>query len=72
MEIYFDPQFEAQLKRAAVEDPPSNFVQEILEAYLDHEKWFRAEVQKGLAQLDNEESVSNDEMTERVERMFRS
>ena len=45
-------------------------VQEIVEAYLSHDKWFRAEVQKGLAQLDNGESLSHDEVVARIERMF--
>jgi len=41
-----------------------------VEAYLSHDKWFRAEVQKGLAQLDNGESLSHDEVVARIERMF--
>jgi predicted transcriptional regulator len=41
-----------------------------VDAYLDHDKWFRAEVQMGLAQLDNGESVSHDEVVARIERMF--
>lgn len=45
-------------------------LKEIVEAYLDHDKWFRAEVQKGLAQLDNGESLSHDEVVARIERMF--
>jgi predicted transcriptional regulator len=74
MELYFDPQFEAELKRAASERDRSaeQLVQEIVEAYLDHNKWFRAEVQKGLVQLDNGESVSHDDVVEHVEQMFRS
>jgi predicted transcriptional regulator len=74
MELHFHPQLEAELKRVAAERGWSadQLVQEILEAYLDHEKWFRGEVQKGLAQLDSEESVSHDEVVKGVERMFRS
>jgi predicted transcriptional regulator len=45
-------------------------VHEIVEAYLNHDKWFRAEVQKGLAQLDNEESVSDDEIVTSIQRLF--
>ena len=41
-----------------------------METYLDHDKWFRAEVQKGLTQLDNGESLSHDEVVARIERIF--
>ncbi|MGC2744968.1 MAG: hypothetical protein WA672_17460 [Candidatus Angelobacter sp.] len=72
MELHFNPQFEAELKCVASERgcAVDQLVQEIVEAYLDHDKWFRAEVQKGLAQLDNAESVSDDEMLASIERMF--
>jgi predicted transcriptional regulator len=72
MEVRFSPEFEAELKRTASERgcAADQLVQEIVEAYLDHDKWFRAEVQKGLAQLDNEESVSDDEVVAGIERIF--
>jgi predicted DNA-binding protein len=51
MEVRFTPEFEAELKRAATERgrEADQLVQEIVEAYLDHYKWFRSAVQKGLA-----------------------
>jgi len=72
MQNYFSPEFEDELKRAASERGRAahQLVQEIVDAYLDHDKWFRAEVRKGLAQLDNGESVSHDEVVARIERMF--
>jgi predicted transcriptional regulator len=72
MEVRFSPEFESELKRAASERgrAAEQLVQEIVEAYLNHDKWFRAEVQKGLAQLDNGESVSHDGVVATVERMF--
>jgi predicted transcriptional regulator len=72
MEVRFTPEFEAELKRAAKERgrAADQLVQEIVEAYLDHDKWFRSEVQKGLAQLENGQSVSHDEVVARIERMF--
>jgi predicted DNA-binding protein len=74
MEVHFSPGFEAELKRAAAERgrTADQLVQEIVEAYLDHDKWFRAEVQKGFTQLGNRESISHDEIVEDAERMFRS
>jgi predicted transcriptional regulator len=72
MEVRFSPEFEAELKRAASERGRAAYqlVQEIGEGYLDYDNWFRAEVQKGLAQLDNGESVSHDEVVTRIERIF--
>jgi predicted transcriptional regulator len=72
MEVQFSPEFEAELKRAAKERgrAAGELVQEIVEAYLDHDKWFRTEAQKGLTQLDNGQSVSHDEVVARIERMF--
>ncbi len=73
MELHFSREVEAQLKRAASErgSAPEQLVQEIVESYLDQDKWFRAEVQKGLNQLDNGESVSQDEVVASIERLFR-
>ena len=72
MELHFNPQFEAEIKRIASERgcAADQLVREIVEAYLDYDRWFRAEVQKGLAQLDNGERVSHDEVVASIERMF--
>jgi predicted transcriptional regulator len=72
MEVRFSPEFEAELKRAASERgrAADQLVQEIVEAYLSHDKWFRAEVKKGLEQLDSGQSISHDEVVTRIERMF--
>jgi predicted transcriptional regulator len=52
MELNFSPEIEAELKRAALErgQATEQHVQEIVETYFDHDKWFRAKVHKGLAQ----------------------
>ena len=72
MEVRFSPEFEAELKRAASERgrAADQLVREIVEAYFSQDKWFRAEVQKGLTLLDNGGSVSHDEVDARIERMF--
>jgi predicted transcriptional regulator len=74
MEVRFSPEFEAELKRVASETGrgADQLVQEIVQMYLNHDQWFRAEVKKGLEQLDNGQSVSQDEVVARIERMFRS
>jgi predicted transcriptional regulator len=72
MELNFSPEIEDELKCAASErsQTTNQLVQEIVEAYLSHDKWFRAEVQKGLTQLDNGESISHDEVIASIERIF--
>lgn len=73
MEVRFSPEFEAKLKQIASESGRGveQVVQEIVQTYIDHDLWFKAEVQKGLAQLDRGEFIEHDEVVARIERMFR-
>ena len=73
MEVRFSPEFEAKLKLVASESGrgAEQVVQEIVQTYIDHDQWFRAEVQKGLAQLDRGEFIEHYEVVARIERMFR-
>ena len=74
MEVQFTPEFEARLKQAASVSgrDPEQLVQEIVQTYLDHDLWFKAEVRKGLAQLDNGEFIDHDEVVARIQQLFRS
>ena len=74
MDVHFSPEFESKLKSAAAESGrgPEQLVQEIVQAYLEHDLWFKAEVKKGLDQLDRGEFVEHDEVVARIEQMFRS
>jgi predicted transcriptional regulator len=72
MEVRFSPEFEAELKRIASENGrgAEQLVQEIVQTYIDHDQWFRAEVHKGLEQLDGGEFIDHDDVVARIERMF--
>jgi predicted transcriptional regulator len=72
MEVRFSPEFEAKLKQIASESGrgAEQVVQEIVQTYIDHDQWFRAEVQKGLEQLDKGEFVDHEEVVAQIERMF--
>jgi predicted transcriptional regulator len=74
MEISFAPELEAKLRRVASETGrgAEQVVQELVETYMEHDQWFRQEVQVGLAQLDRGESIDHDEVVARIERMFHS
>ncbi|HWF05017.1 MAG TPA: hypothetical protein VHA06_15105 [Candidatus Angelobacter sp.] len=69
MEVRFSPEFEAELKRVASASGrgAEQLVQEIVETYLNHDQWFRTEVEKGLEQLDKGEFVDHDEVVARIE-----
>jgi predicted transcriptional regulator len=72
MEINFSPEFQAQLNRVASESGrgAEQLVRDLVQTYLDHDQWFRKEVQKGVAQLDRGEFVAHDEVMARIERLF--
>jgi predicted transcriptional regulator len=40
--------------------------------YLDHDEWFKREVDKGLSSLDDGKSVSHEEVLRQMERILRS
>ncbi len=74
MEIHFKPELEDKLRRIASQSGRQavQIVEELVEAYVDHDQWFRHEVAKGLTQLDRGEFVEDEEVIARIDRMFRS
>ena len=73
MEISLAPELESRLARIAAEAGKGvdQVVQELVADYVDHDEWFRREVQKGLASLDDGKFVSHEEVGRRIERIFR-
>ena len=73
MEISFAPEVEARLARIASEagKAPNQLVQELVADYLDHDEWFKREVQKGLASLDSGKFVLHEEVGRQIERVLR-
>ncbi len=74
MEISFAAELEAKLNRIASQTGKgaSQVVQELVANYLDHDEWFRQEVEKGLASLDQGKSVSHEEVRRQMERILSS
>ncbi|MBZ5525259.1 MAG: hypothetical protein LAP21_23780 [Acidobacteriia bacterium] len=74
MEIHFAPELEAKLNDLASGSgrDAEELVQELVKSYLDHDQWFRKEVQKGLEQLDRGEFIEHDDVVDRIEGLFRS
>jgi predicted transcriptional regulator len=73
MEVHLKPELQARVERAAAENQSgaAEYVQQLVENYVEHDAWFRQQVKKGLDQLDRGEFVSHEEMAARIEKMFR-
>ena len=73
MEISLAPELEARLAQIASEagKAANEVVQELVVDYLNHDEWFRREVQKGLASLDDDKFVSHEEVGRQIERILR-
>ena len=74
MEISFAPELEARLNQIASQTGKGadELVLELVANYLDHDQWFRQEVAKGMASLDEGKFVSNDDVRRRMERILGS
>lgn len=74
MEVSLSPDIEAKLNRIASQagKGAEQIVRELVDSYLDHEEWFRQEVGKGLASLDQGKSVSHDEVRRQIDQILRS
>jgi len=74
MEVHFSPDLEARINRAAARKAsnPGEYVQQIVEDYLDHEAWFVDQVKSGIDQLDRGEVLTHEEVGIRINQLFRS
>jgi predicted transcriptional regulator len=73
MEVHLNAELQAKVERAAAENQsdPADYVQRLVENYVEHDTWFRQQVKKGLEQLDRGEFLTHEEMAARIEKMFR-
>ena len=74
MEVHLPEQQEAQLNALAAQTGrgADELVQEAVAQLLDHNEWFRAQVQIGIDQIARGEFLDEEEMDARVERTLRS
>ena len=68
MEVEFSPETQAKLNRAAEENGSGSaeYVQQLVENYLDHDSWFRRKVNQGLQQLDAGQFLTPEEVGKRT------
>jgi predicted transcriptional regulator len=74
MEIRLNPELETKLNRVAAETgrDAEQVIQQLVDSYLEHDQWFRAQVGKGLAQLDRGEFIDHEDVVADIERSFHS
>jgi predicted transcriptional regulator len=74
MEISLSRELETRLNRIASQagKGPDEVVRDLVANYLEHDEWFRQEVGKGLASLDQGKSVSHEEMRRQMDRILGS
>ncbi len=74
MEISFAPELEAKLNQIASQagKAPDEVVRELVASCLDHDEWFRHEVGKGLASLDQGKTVSHEDVRRQMDRILGS
>ena len=72
MEVHFTPETEARLAQVAAENRTgvAEYVEQLVEHYIEHDHWFRAQVQEGLDQLDQGQFLSHEEVGARIARLF--
>jgi len=72
MEVHFTPELQAKLDRVAADTHrgAEEYVQQLVEHYLDYDVWFRQKVTSSLAQLDRGEFLTHEEVGERLKKMF--
>ena len=72
--MHFTPELQAKLDRVAAENNSGadEYVQQLVERYLEDDASFRAAVRKGMEQADRGEFIEEEEMDARVARMFQS
>jgi predicted transcriptional regulator len=72
MEVHFRADLKEKLERVAAENrrDADEYVQQLVEHYLDHDAWFRQRIRTGLDQLDRAEFLTHEEVGARLKQMF--
>jgi len=72
MEVHFSPELESQLARLAAEQGRNaeSLVFEAVERLVGHERWFVAEVEKGIAAADRGEFIEHAEVGRMIDSWF--
>ncbi len=71
MEVHFTPELQAKLESVAAENRrgADEYVQQLVESYVDHDAWFRQKVTASLDKLDRGEFLTHEEVGGRLEKI---
>jgi len=74
MEVHFTPELQAKLDQAAAENhrASDDYVQQLVENYLEHDAWFRRKVTASLGRLDAGEFLTHGEVGARLAKMLKT
>ena len=74
MAVHFSPELQAKVDRVAAETSrgADEYVQQLVEHYVDHDAWFRQKVTASLEQLDRGEFLTHEEVGGRLKRLFQT
>lgn len=69
MDVHLPPELESRLSRLAMQQgiETESLVREAVERLVDHDEWFRTEVQTGLDQIAGGQTIGHDEAGKRLE-----
>ncbi|HXT86470.1 MAG TPA: hypothetical protein VN745_05570 [Verrucomicrobiae bacterium] len=72
MEINLSDAVKAKLSRVAAKQgkKEESLVQEAVERLVDYDDWFMRQVEKGLAQVERNETVKDEEVGARIEKLI--
>ncbi len=72
MVVHFSPELQAKIESVAAESrrDADEYVQQLVENYLDHDSWFRQKVTASLAKLDSGEFLTHEEVGAGIQKMF--
>lgn len=72
MEVHFKPDTLAEVHRVAAENSSNadDYVQKLVESYIDHDARFRAKVREGLAAADRGELIDHGEVGKLLDDWF--
>lgn len=70
--MHFTPELQAKLNRVAadIHSHPDEYVQQLVEHYLDHDAWFRQKVTASLDQLDGGDFLTHAEVGARLKEIL--
>ncbi len=74
MELHVPPELEAKLNRLAADTgrDPEQLALELLSTSVEHDDWFRREVEKGRASARAGRLLDRDELLARIEQRYRA